>query len=42
MPAGGPVPAEYDVLLAKWFRWGGIATLLPLVTFVLMVFKPAF
>jgi uncharacterized membrane protein len=41
-PAGSPLPPEYDALLAKWFRWGGIATLLPLVTFALMVFKPAF
>jgi len=42
MPQGGPIPAEYDVLMAKWFRFGGIATLLPLVTFVLMVLKPTF
>lgn len=42
MPRGGPIPAEYDALMAKWFRFGGIATLLPLVTFFLMVFKPAF
>ncbi|HEU4930176.1 MAG TPA: DUF2269 family protein [Candidatus Krumholzibacteria bacterium] len=42
IPPGGPVPAEYDALLAKWFRWGGIATLLPLVTFALMVFRPIF
>jgi len=42
MPQGGPIPAEYDALMAKWFRFGGIATLLPLVTFFLMVFKPAF
>lgn len=42
MPRGGPIPAEYDVLMAKWFRFGGIATLLPLVTFVLMVLRPTF
>lgn len=42
MPHGGPIPAEYDVLMAKWFRFGGIATLLPLVTFALMVLKPTF
>ncbi len=42
MPSGGPLPAEYDPLMAKWFRFGGIATLLPLVTLVLMVFKPTF
>ena len=41
-PAGGTLPPEYDALLAKWFRWGGIATLLPLLTFALMVFKPTF
>lgn len=42
MPSQGPVPPEYDLLLAKWFRWGGVATLLPLVILVLMVFRPAF
>jgi uncharacterized membrane protein len=42
MPPRGPIPAEYDALFARWFRWGGIATLLPLVTFVLMVTRPAF
>lgn len=42
MPPHGPLPPECDVLIARWFRWGGIATLLPLVIFVLMVFKPTF
>jgi uncharacterized membrane protein len=42
MPRGGALPPEFDVLFAKWFRWGGIATLLPLVTFVLMVIRPVF
>jgi uncharacterized membrane protein len=42
MPHGGPIPAEYDALMAKWFRFGGIATLLALIVFALMVFKPAF
>jgi uncharacterized membrane protein len=42
VPAGGPVPAACDALLAKWFRFGGVATLLPLATLVLMVLKPAF
>lgn len=41
-PGGAPVPAECDGLLARWFRVGGVATLLPLVALVLMVFKPAF
>jgi uncharacterized membrane protein len=40
MPPHGPVPAECAPLLSKWFRWGGVATLLPLVTLVLMVVKP--
>lgn len=40
MPAGGPIPAGADALVTKWFRWGGIATLLPLVSLVLMVAKP--
>ena len=42
MPAGGPVPPECAPLLARWFRFGGVATLLPLLTLVLMVYKPAF
>ena len=42
MPAAGPVPAECAPLLARWFRAGGIATLLPLAALVLMVFKPVF
>ncbi len=39
-PPGSAVPPQVDGLLALWFRWGGIATLLPLVTLVLMVAKP--
>jgi uncharacterized membrane protein len=42
MPAGGPIPAECDALMAKWFRFGGMATLLPLIALALMVFKPVF
>lgn len=42
IPREGPVPLECDVLISKWFRWGGIATLLPFVILVLMVFKPVF
>jgi uncharacterized membrane protein len=41
MPPRGPIPPEYDVLMAKWFRWGGVATLVPLVVLVLMVLKPS-
>lgn len=39
-PPGSAVPAEVEVLLKRWFRWGGLASLLPLVTLVLMVAKP--
>jgi uncharacterized membrane protein len=42
MPLGGPVPPECELLLARWFRFGGIATALPLIALVFMVFKPAF
>jgi uncharacterized membrane protein len=42
MPAGGPVPPECAGLLARWFRFGGIATAMPLIALVFMVFKPAF
>jgi len=41
-PGGASVPEEVDGLLKRWFRWGGIAAILPLITLVLMVFKPAF
>jgi uncharacterized membrane protein len=41
-PGGASVPAEADQLLRKWFRFGGVAALLPLVTLVLMVLKPGF
>ncbi|MDH3196882.1 MAG: DUF2269 domain-containing protein, partial [Candidatus Krumholzibacteria bacterium] len=37
-----PVPAAYDALVKRWFRWGGVATLLPLASLALMVFKPTF
>ena len=42
MPSGGPLPPEVDALLARWFRVGGIATLLPLIILALMVLKPLF
>jgi uncharacterized membrane protein len=41
-PAGDSIPPEWDALLVKWFRVGGVATILPLVVLVLMVLKPAF
>lgn len=40
-PPGAAVPVEFDPVLRRWFRWGGVATLLPLVSLVLMVVKPA-
>jgi len=42
MPVGGPIPAECETLIARWFRLGGVATLLPLIALALMVFKPVF
>jgi uncharacterized membrane protein len=40
VPAGGPIPAEIEPVYRRWFRFGGIATLLPLAALVLMVYKP--
>jgi len=34
------IPAAYQALTRKWAKWGGIATLLPLLALVLMVYKP--
>jgi uncharacterized membrane protein len=34
--------AAYERLSRAWLLWGGIATALPLVVVVLMVFKPTF
>jgi uncharacterized membrane protein len=42
MPPGGPVPPECEALMTRWNRFGGIATLLPLLALLLMVFKPSF
>jgi len=39
---GDEVSDEWHTLIRQWFRMGGIATLLPLVTLVLMVSKPSF
>ncbi len=36
------VPAETFVLFKKWFRFGGIASLLGLAVLVLMVWRPTF
>lgn len=32
--------AESEQLIRDWFRWGGLVTLMPLVSLVLMVYKP--
>jgi uncharacterized membrane protein len=43
--SGGPdddLPPEFYGLLARWYRWGLIATLLPLLTLGIMVIKPNF
>jgi uncharacterized membrane protein len=39
---GDDIPDEWHTLIRQWFRMGGIATLLPLITLVLMVAKPTF
>lgn len=38
---GGEVPEEWFAVVKRWFRVGGIATLLILIVLVLMVAKPA-
>jgi len=38
--AGGDIPPEYWTLARRWRLWGTVATVLPLVNLVLMVFKP--
>jgi uncharacterized membrane protein len=40
-PGGASIPPEAELLLKRWFQWGGVATLLPLLVLALMVFKPA-
>jgi len=38
--SGGEVDAAFYTTLKSWNMWGGIATLLPFVSLILMVFKP--
>jgi len=38
---GAVVDERIESVLRRWIIWGGIATLLPLISLVLMVFKPA-
>jgi uncharacterized membrane protein len=37
----GQIPEEYWRLARRWNRFGALATLLPLIALILMVFKPA-
>jgi hypothetical protein len=39
--SGGEVDGAFYTTLKSWNMWGGIATLLPFVSLILMVFKPA-
>lgn len=39
--AADPLSGEMDGLMSRWFRFGGVATLLSLAMLVLMVWKPA-
>ncbi|MAW61784.1 MAG: hypothetical protein CMJ94_13260 [Planctomycetes bacterium] len=34
------IPADYQALTKRWAKWGGIATLLPIVALALMVYRP--
>lgn len=38
--SGAQIPAEYQALTKRWAKWGGIATLLPIVALALMVYRP--
>lgn len=38
--SGGEVDESFYKTLRKWNMWGGIATLLPFASLILMVFKP--
>ena len=37
----GQLPSEFFKVLHRWYFWGMIATILPLITVALMVVKPA-
>lgn len=37
---GAEIPQEYWVLVKRWYFWGTLATLLPLMNLYWMVFKP--
>lgn len=38
--SGNEVSAEFDSVFKKWTAWGILATMLPIVSLALMVFKP--
>lgn len=40
--AGDDLPPEFYSLLGRWYRWGGVATFLPLAVLIIMVLKPRF
>ena len=37
----GPLPSAFFATLRRWYFWGVVATVLPLVSLVLMVVKPS-
>lgn len=39
--SGDQLPAEFNRVFVKWSVWGVVATILPIISLVLMVFKPA-
>ena len=39
---GEEVSAAFDGVFKKWTGWGVVATVLPIISLVLMVFKPGF
>ena len=42
MVKNGKLPNEFFKVLYRWYFWGIVATILPLITFVIMIFKPKF
>jgi uncharacterized membrane protein len=42
IPSGEQLPEAFFQALHRWYFWGIVATILPLISFVLMVVKPRF
>jgi hypothetical protein len=40
--SGEQLSSEFASVFKKWALWGVIATVLPIISLILMVFKPAF